>query len=907
MNVYRVAVMWQGQAKSLGTGWQCAPDVIVTAFHVVAEGQKWHHEDLQDVTYQLLTDGQPIDLIALDRDVTADIAVLQCMRPLPGKPLPVVFDVQPMDPWNSWGFPKNPDPLSNQEPFGMIGHVALMKTQGGPKDLQLTVKEEPLETWEGASGAPVWVNQKVVGILTKAVGERNTVYAARTWALYKLLEDKGYGVHFSKPARDRFDPYAKSASKEQIQTDLLEHATAVPEIGRPGGSKPLLPIAPPVVTALDVSTVVKTTRDDDARLDRYEPPPTAELAVFAFLSDSPKLSEWVGAWLMLWAARREQRPIVRRLLELRCQPDGRIDQSPPPFDLAEREIPFFWPGGTPLHFAAARGDLATVIRLVEEGATIDARDRLQSTALHRAAQLREDPLRRILISANVAGREPGEARPETDDERALKVVKYLLSKDADPAVVNDLNETPAALAADFREMLEAVLARTTVGVDQAAFNAVSSNRKESLEVLARHNVSFDIVNEYGETLLTSAVRRFSYFKSDEYRDRVNTCVRTLLDCSANPRMPNRTGYTPLHIAADEDATTIGEMLIAGGADVNARHTARGEAPIFLAQSVEFVDLLLRAGASAAVADQFGFNALDRAVLFDRQPVIARLQALGVEASERTPVLRAIRTRDHSWMTGGAPVDCNWTDIYGDPLIFWALRWFNAEAVRYLVGEMHVSPKTRDADGFSAVARVLWSHHNSVEQREAQREIALFFRDLGVDVRDDGRGEHCCFSGFWWWYDPEVSAWLLAAADPDVKNAAGETLLMRAASWGRPNHVQELVRDVSDVNMVDSEGRNVIFYVEKTAGGVPKEALDRARLLLEAGADLDKPDNKGITPLMEAARAGSDLFVEWLLENGANPRARDHAGCNAFDYAIRYTRLAPMINRLRAGAAARPSV
>jgi ankyrin repeat protein len=54
-------------------------------------------------------------------------------------------------------------------------------------------------------------------------------------------------------------------------------------------------------------------------------------------------------------------------------------------------------------------------------------------------------------------------------------------------------------------------------------------------------------------------------------------------------------------------------------------------------------------------------------------------------------------------------------------------------------------------------------------------------------------------------------------------------------------------------------------------------VEKAKLLLVAGGDLDVRNADGSTLLMIAAASGNLLMVEWLVSNGANVNARDARG------------------------------
>jgi ankyrin repeat protein len=76
-----------------------------------------------------------------------------------------------------------------------------------------------------------------------------------------------------------------------------------------------------------------------------------------------------------------------------------------------------------------------------------------------------------------------------------------------------------------------------------------------------------------------------------------------------------------------------------------------------------------------------------------------------------------------------------------------------------------------------------------------------------------------------------------------------------------------------------------------------------RLLVQAGADVNRPDASGFTPLMGAARAGHHDMVKFLLEQGANIEAVDKNGKNVQVHAAEFkqqNKLASILQRKARG-------
>lgn len=111
--------------------------------------------------------------------------------------------------------------------------------------------------------------------------------------------------------------------------------------------------------------------------------------------------------------------------------------------------------------------------------------------------------------------------------------------------------------------------------------------------------------------------------------RAERAAARLLEAGADPDAvaDNGTRVHPLNSAVAAQATDIARLLIAAGADVDARQEG-GITPLQAAAhagNAELVELLLQAGADPGLADDKGLSALDYAEQDGHERVAARLR------------------------------------------------------------------------------------------------------------------------------------------------------------------------------------------------------------------------------------------------------------------------------------------
>ena len=126
----------------------------------------------------------------------------------------------------------------------------------------------------------------------------------------------------------------------------------------------------------------------------------------------------------------------------------------------------------------------------------------------------------------------------------------------------------------------------------------------------------------------------------------------------------------------------------------------------------------------------------------------------------------------------------------------------------------------------------------------------------------------------------------ASKDLDKANVQGQTALMAATGYNRPDIATVLVKAGASVAASDAKGRTPLFYAAAFGQDaalvsllMKKEAEVRA-----AGKAVPAANADGLTPLMEAASSGNLPIIAALIAGGADLEARDYRGETAMFYA-----------------------
>src|SRR5690606_28554445 len=126
---------------------------------------------------------------------------------------------------------------------------------------------------------------------------------------------------------------------------------------------------------------------------------------------------------------------------------------------------------------------------------------------------------------------------------------------------------------------------------------------------------------------------------------------------------------------------------------------------------------------------------------------------------------------------------------------------------------------------------------------------------------------------------------------------GTTPLIRAARAADLGAIKLLLEHGALVDLPQDRGVTALMVAAgmdrrsiDTRGKFTREIelLEAAKLLLDAGADVTRTDDRGRTPLHGAASQGMNDVVRLLVERGADPLAKDGDGLTPLDTALGLT-------------------
>ncbi len=191
-----------------------------------------------------------------------------------------------------------------------------------------------------------------------------------------------------------------------------------------------------------------------------------------------------------------------------------------------------------LHAAAAKGDSATIEKLVKAGAAVDARDGHSRTPLHVAAFMHKTDAARTLMRLGA-------------DANALEAQQYDIVTIA--AVADDVPMLKVALEGDCK-----ATNITSPYHGTALIAAAHLGHDEVVRTLIAAKAPLDHVNNLGWTAVIESI-----VLGDGGKRHIAT-LKALIDAKANINLADSSGATPLTLAKRRGYTEMAAMLAAAG-------------------------------------------------------------------------------------------------------------------------------------------------------------------------------------------------------------------------------------------------------------------------------------------------------------------------------------------------------
>ena len=362
----------------------------------------------------------------------------------------------------------------------------------------------------------------------------------------------------------------------------------------------------------------------------------------------------------------------------------------------------------------------------------------------------------------------------------------------------------------------------------------------------------------------------------QHQQEIIAMAKFLIDHGAMVNAVDSNGATPLHYLAFRKSqdTEIASFLIKSGALVEARDNS-GLTPIHMAAEAGNLEMM------CTLLEEFS-NAWDEADAKQRQDQLAARGILTTSQKLHVEDKKGQKPIHIAASAGQVAIIAKILDLSSDDLeildndgesaLYKAVIAQNPKMIRFLLSHKARKPLIHSFlqhEDFFDILNLLIQEGWDVDQLDEEGNTALYLAfqiDPGRRVDEDSNNHH---------QGPRtLEAFLTAGADPDIRSSRGRTVLHEAAKSGSTLWVRKLIEADVDIDTRDDCGRTPLHDAAETG----QESI--ARLLLINGADRALRDAWDQTALQDSIRSGHPVTSRALLENPPQPydslvEARSH--------------------------------
>jgi len=393
---------------------------------------------------------------------------------------------------------------------------------------------------------------------------------------------------------------------------------------------------------------------------------------------------------------------------------------------------------------------------------------------------------------------------------------------------------------------------------------------ETVDLLLKEGANVTALNRYGATPLSEAVRIGS-----------GALIEKLLQAGADPNtLATAQAETVLMMASRDGNTEAVKVLLAHGAEVSAKENFRGQTALMWAAAeghADIVSLLAAHGADLNVRS------------YDRDTSMPKMEA-GTPAAPiarggLTALLFAARQgqMDAARALLDAKADINAVDSDGNNALTLSILNTHYDLAQMLI-DRSADPNIAAKNGRTALYSAVEMHDVDWSPRPAHKETD---HATSMDII------HALLD-----HKANVNAQLTAPAPiqkhaqdmGDRSMAAGATPFTRAARSADLELMHLLLDKGADPKLVGKDNQTALMVAAGVAWndhikGTEAEALEAVKLCVSLGLDVNAATDKGETALHGAAHRGADTIAKYLIDNGANVKARNKRGFTALDLAM----------------------